>query len=100
MERQENIGKDGLLHCSVCGEPTQKILPFPLMDGSEGTRDMKVHIMCSCEKKERDAYDREQKRQEEMRVVEGLRKLSLMDDKLSQARLESQRQTITQDSSK
>ena len=89
MERQENMGKDGLLHCSVCGEPTQKILPFPLMDGSEGTRDMKVHIMCSCEKKERDAYDREQKRQEEMRVVEGLRKLSLMDDKLSQARLES-----------
>lgn len=83
------MGKDGLLHCSVCGEPTQKILPFPLMDGSEGTRDMKVHIMCSCEKKERDAYDREQKRQEEMRVVEGLRKLSLMDDKLSQARLES-----------
>lgn len=61
MERQENMGKDGLLHCSVCGEPTQKILPFPLMDGSEGTRDMKVHIMCSCEKKERDAYDREQK---------------------------------------
>ena len=59
------------------------------MDGSEGTRDMKVHIMCSCEKKEQDAYDREQKRQEEMRVVEGLRKLSLMDDKLSQARLES-----------
>lgn len=57
MERQENMGKDGLLHCSVCGEPTQKILPFPLMDGSEGTRDMKVHIMCSCEKKERDAYD-------------------------------------------
>ena len=47
MERQENMGKDGLLHCSVCGEPTQKILPFPLMDGSEGTRDMKVHIMCS-----------------------------------------------------
>ena len=45
MERQENMGKDGLLHCSVCGEPTQKILPFPLMDGSEGTRDMKVHIM-------------------------------------------------------
>ena len=89
MERQENMGKDGLLHCSVCGEPTQKILPFPLMDGSEETRDMKVHIMCSCEKKERDAYDREQKRQEEMRVVEGLRKLSLMDDKLSQARLES-----------
>ena len=89
MERQENMEKDGLLHCSVCGEPTQKILPFPLMDGSEGTRDMKVHIMCSCEKKERDAYDREQKRQEEMRVVEGLRKLSLMDDKLSQARLES-----------
>ena len=89
MERQENMGKDGLLHCSVCGEPTQKILPFPLMDGSEVTRDMKVHIMCSCEKKERDAYDREQKRQEEMRVVEGLRKLSLMDDKLSQARLES-----------
>lgn len=40
MERQENMGKDGLLHCSVCGEPTQKILPFPLMDGSEGTRDI------------------------------------------------------------
>lgn len=36
MERQENMGKDGLLHCSVCGEPTQKILPFPLMDGNEG----------------------------------------------------------------
>lgn len=54
---------------------------------------MKVHIMCSCEKKEREAYEKEHKRQEEMRVVEGLRKLSLMDDKLSQARLESFKET-------
>lgn len=87
MAREEIIGQDGLLHCSVCGDVVEKILPFPTFDGTGNKKDMRVHVMCTCQKKEKEEYEAEQRKLEEMRVVEGLRKLSLMDEKLVQARL-------------
>lgn len=87
MAREEIIGQDGLLHCSVCGDVVERILPFPTFDGTGNKKDMRVHVMCTCQKKEKEEYEAEQRKLEEMRVVEGLRKLSLMDEKLIQARL-------------
>lgn len=87
MAREEIIGQDGLLHCSVCGDAVEKIFPFPTFDGTGNKKDMRVHVMCTCQKKEKEEYEAEQRKLEEMRVVEGLRKLSLMDEKLVQARL-------------
>lgn len=87
MAREEIIGQDGLLRCSVCGDTVEKILPFPTFDGTGNKKDIRVHVMCTCQKKEKEEYEAEQRKLEEMRVVEGLRKLSLMDEKLVQARL-------------
>ena len=87
MERGGVVGEDGLLHCSVCGDSIERIIPFPTFDGTGNTVDKKVHVMCTCEKKEREEYDKQEKRLEEMRIVESLRKLSLMDEKLIKANL-------------
>lgn len=87
MERNDIMGKDGLLHCSVCGDAVEKEIDFPIFDADRNTKKMKVRVMCTCRAKEKEEYDREQELLEEMRAVENLRKISLMDDKLIQARL-------------
>lgn len=87
MERNEIVGKDGLLHCSVCGDAVERIIQFPVFDGTGRKTDTKVHIMCSCQKKEQEERERRQKQADEMRAVESLRKLSLMDEKLMGANL-------------
>lgn len=78
---------DDKLYCPICGEVTQKILPMPLLDGSGRVREMNVRIMCACRRKELEEYENNQKKLEEVRAVQGLKRLSLMDDKLSGARL-------------
>ena len=95
----ENTSKDGTAEissevgitefCPVCGEATQKKLPFPLMDGTGRVKQLNVHIMCSCEKKKQEDYERELKKEEEMKAIQILRNLSLMDSKLSKASLSS-----------
>lgn len=87
MERKEVLGEDGLLHCSVCGDAIEKILPFPALDGTNNRVDTKVRVMCTCRKNEIEDEERERKRIEDMRAIEGLRKLSLMDEKLMKANL-------------
>lgn len=89
MESKEIMGEDGLLHCSVCGEALEMILPFPMLDGTDRKRDSKVRRMCLCKRKEKEEYEAEQQRLKEMEIVSGLRKLSLMDEKLAHARLSS-----------
>ena len=78
---------DGKVYCPICGEVTQRILPFPIMDGSGRVKNMKISIMCACRRKELEEYENEQKKLEEMRKVQWLKRLSLMDNKLSDARL-------------
>lgn len=89
MSRNEVVGEDGLLRCSVCGERTQKILSFPTFNGADGKKDTIVHVMCACEKKKQMEYERKNREMDDMRAIEGLRKLSLMDAKLMKARLSS-----------
>lgn len=86
MERKTMVGKGGLQYCSVCGDAVERIIDFPLMDGNGGTRSMKVHCMCRCEKDEKEAIDRRMKFEEEQRRIDNLRRLSLMDAKLRSVR--------------
>lgn len=86
MERKDIEGKDGLLHCSVCGDAVEKIMPFPIL-GTGNTIDKKVRVMCSCRKREQDEQEKRLKQAEEMRAIESLRRLSLMDEKLVGANL-------------
>ncbi len=82
----KNEGKD---YCPVCGEVIKKILPFPLLDGTGRVKDMTVNIMCACKRKELEEYETKQKKLEEMVGIQWLKRLSLMDAKLSEARLEA-----------
>ena len=86
MNQEKILGTDGLLRCPVCGETTEKVMDFPLMDGSGNKRKMKVHCMCRCEREAKEAYDNRMKFEEEQRRIDNLRKLSLMDAKLKGVR--------------
>lgn len=86
MERKEIIGKDGLLHCSTCGDAVEKELGVPLADGTGRVKRMKVHCVCRCEIAEREAIEARFKLEEQQRRIDELRRLSLMDTKLKGAR--------------
>lgn len=86
MAKKEHfIGEDGLRYCKVCGEKVERELDFPLADGSGRTKRMRVRCICRCEKEAKEAEDKRRKFDEEMRKIEELRRLSLMDAKLKQA---------------
>ena len=87
MERKDIEGKDGLLHCSVCGDAVERIIPFPVFDGTGNTIEKKVRVMCSCRMKEEEEREKRERQYEEMKAIESLRRLSLMDEKLVGANL-------------
>lgn len=89
----EVIGKDGLLHCDVCGESTELIINFPLLDGTGKTEPRKVKRKCKCEREKRDAYEKRLKYEEERTKIHELRKLSLMDSKLKEAMFSNYKHT-------
>lgn len=81
METKEVIGKDGLLYCTVCGERTEREIDMPLMDGKGGTRKMKVHCVCRCQREEKEAHEQRMRYEEERRQIDSLKQLSLLDAK-------------------
>lgn len=87
MSRQEIIGKDGLLHCSECGERTEELITLPFTDISGAKNEMKVRVLCACEREQRKKKEIEARKRDEMRAIENLRRLSLIEEKLSNARL-------------
>lgn len=82
VEKGLNINSDSLLYCKVCGDRVEKELNFPIMDGFGGTKKMKVHCICSCQQAKREKKDKQEKFEEEMRRIEYLRRVSIMDVKL------------------
>lgn len=68
--------------CPECGEATEMLIDFPLFDGSGRTEKKKVNRMCLCRRKQREAEDLRREREEILRRIESLKKLSLIDDKL------------------
>lgn len=89
----EVVGKDGLRYCTVCGEPIEKRIPYPLLDGSGGTEEHIVVISCKCRREEREAKERQFKLEEDLRRIDELRKLSLMDAKMKDVRFDTYRVT-------
>lgn len=82
METKTVVGKNGLLHCTVCGECIERILDMPKFDGSGGTEQRRVHVSCRCQREEREALERKLKQEEEQRRIDELKRLSLLDAKL------------------
>lgn len=87
MDAKGIIGKDGILRCEKCGKPIEKEIQFPLFDGSGGTVAKKVKVMCDCQRAEREKIEKKQRQEDDIRAVESLRRLSLMDERLSRATL-------------
>lgn len=96
MERV--VGKDGLLYCTVCGKRAERIIDFPLFDGTGRTEQRKVTVRCKCEEEERDARENRYKFEAEQRRINELRKISLMDAKLKDVRFSNFQ--ITKENSK
>lgn len=86
MERKTIVGKDGLLHCAVCGEAVERILDFPLLDGKGSTEKRKSVRQCRCDRERNETIERRLQFEEEQRRIDNLRRLSLMDTKLRGAR--------------
>lgn len=76
------IGEDGFRRCKICGERLEREVEFPIKDGTGKVTKKIVHCTCKCERTKREEMDRKRKFEEEMRRVEELRRLSLMDAKL------------------
>lgn len=84
MEREEIVGTDGFLHCSVCGEAIERELMMPLLDGSGKKRKTRVICMCQCRRQEREATESRMRFEEDQRRIKTLRQLSLMDARLKE----------------
>ncbi len=69
--------------CPVCGKPRFKMIDFPLLDGSGGTEPREIRVMCDCEVKKRQEQEEKEKREREIALIHDLRKLSLIDERLS-----------------
>lgn len=80
-------------YCKVCGEKKEKIIDFPLLDGSGRCEKRKVRLKCRCEREASDAIEKRLKHEEEQRNINELRKLSLMDSKLKDASFETYKVT-------
>ncbi|WP_286153469.1 ATP-binding protein [Sporofaciens musculi] len=85
MEREETVGADGFLHCSICGEAVEREINMPFQDGPDGQR-KRVRCVCRCQREEKEAYEARIRFEEEQRTIDNLRQLSLMDASLKGAR--------------
>ena len=81
--REEILGEDGLLWCKVCGERRERIIDFPLLDGTGSTEKRKVNCNCRCDREQKEATEKRFAFEEAQRQISELRKLSLMDAKLT-----------------
>ena len=77
MGIREVVGEDGLLHCTVCGERTEREIDMPLFDGNGGSKKVRVHCACRCEREEREAQEqRSGCRRGGARQIDSLKRLS------------------------
>ena len=93
VERREILGEDGLLHCFVCGDVVEKELDMPNFDGTGSFHKTKVHILCSCKKRELDEKKKKDELNNQQVRVDELRRLSLIDTKSKNIRFSTFQET-------
>lgn len=77
-----------LARCPRCGEYLERVVAFPVMDGTKQMVNRVVPVMCRCEREREAAKERKTKYEHDMRVVERLKKESLLDARLATASLQ------------
>lgn len=65
---------DGLLHCSTCTQPKERVDTIEMLDAVEA---LKVLTLCECEQAERELLEQERKDAEHRDMIERLRKRGL-----------------------
>lgn len=78
---------DNLKICPVCGKATEKIVEVPTFDGTGARRKIKVNVMCKCRENEINDKELRFAREEELRTVDSLKRISLIDSKLKGLKL-------------
>ena len=71
----EYIGKNGLMHCAVCHEPTEAFIP----GGMKLFGMTKRHRQCACERKEYERQEKEHRERQHKQEVERLRSACFTD---------------------
>lgn len=87
-----------LRRCPVCGEMIEKILPFPVLDGSGRTESKIVNVMCRCRREEEKKQRERLEREERMRKLAELKRLSLIDERMKDVNFTTYE--VTQDNEK
>ena len=74
--------------CQTCGQPTEKVIDWPLMDGTGRTVRRVVGIMCRCDVEEQEERRKREEQEAKMRRIQDLRRMSLIteDATISSAR--------------
>ena len=88
MEEDRTVKK----RCPVCGEPIEREIFFPLLDGTGRKVPRTVSVMCRCQTQKKEERDRRLKYEAEQRKIDELQKLSLMDERLRDASLDQIRE--------
>ena len=75
--------------CPKCGEVIERTLMFPVMDGSGRRVPRTVSVMCKCDEEKDRKRNARFEREERMRRLEDLKRLSLMDERMRNATFRS-----------
>lgn len=86
--RPGDYEENGILHCGKCHKPRRAFKSFDYADadGQPRTEILKVGITCDCDKAEEERRKAEEQRRRDLERIEKLRSISLMDDRMKEAR--------------
>lgn len=92
--RETVLGKDGLCYCKTCGERVERIVYFPMLDGSGEYTQKKVRLNCKCDLEARANKEQQFQFEELQKSIHELQKLSLMDARLKEIKFDTYEQTV------
>lgn len=74
-----------MVYCETCGKAIQKEIEWPLFDGTGRTQTRVVNVVCDCIIKKDHETKQRLEQEEQLRTLQSLRKVSMMDYSLNTA---------------
>ena len=84
VQNTQNINREKLEICKICGEPTQYLVNIPLMN-----KQFLAHINCRCERKKLEIQRENEIKQEKLSKIAELKNLSLISKRYENVSFES-----------
>lgn len=82
-----------LARCDICGEQIEVELYFPTFDGTGRKEKRIIARKCKCKREEQKRYEQRLEFEEKQRKINDLKKLSLIDERLKDARFSNCKKT-------